>query len=96
MILQAIHTHLYPGHSGEVSGLAQIDDLQACDECLVEFADGTATAARLSSLEKGWLLETAAYRTAAGTGIEAKRWLVDLEQAGSQVKFRVLKKAAAA
>ncbi len=79
-----------------VSGLTQIADLQTGDECLVEFADGTATAARLSSLEKGWLLDTAAYRTAAGTGIEAKRWLVDFEQAGCQVKFRVLKKVAAA
>ena len=92
MILQATHTHLYPGHRGKISGLAQIADIQAGGDCLVEFSDGSAAAARISRSENGWQLDTEAYRTAAGTDIAAKRWLVCVEEDDGRAEFRVLKK----
>ena len=94
MILQATHTHLYPGHRGEIAGLARIDDLRAGGDCLIEFADGSATAARFSKSGNDWLLDTDAYRTAAGTDIPAKRWQVGLRESGRQVEFRIVKKLA--
>ncbi|UCH39234.1 MAG: hypothetical protein JSU67_13850 [Gammaproteobacteria bacterium] len=92
MILQATHTHLYPGHRGKISGLAQITDIQAGGNCLVEFSDGSAATARISRSKKGWHLDTEAYRTAAGTDITPKRWLVCVEEDGGLAEFRVIKK----
>ena len=91
MILQASHTHLYPGLRGKVSGLAQIDDLEAGD-CLVEFADGSATSARISKSANEWQLCTDAYRTLAGSEISAKHWLISLAQVEDEVGFRIVKK----
>lgn len=91
VILQATHTHLYPGHRGKIPGLAQITDLPESGDCLVEFTDGSATPARISKTENTWQLDADAYRTAAGTKIAAKRWLVCLEETRGQVAFRILK-----
>ncbi len=92
MILQATHTHLYPGHRGTVSGLAQAAELRAGSDCLVEFADGSAAPARISPAGRHWLLQTEAYRTAAGTDIAAQRWLLCLDQGRGRVEFRIKKK----
>jgi len=91
MILEATHTHLYPGHRGKVSGLTQVSDLQAGDDCLVEFSDGSVTPARVWESKDGWQLRTDAYRTAAGTDIAKKCWLVYLGENGNHVEFRILK-----
>ena len=91
MILQATHTHLYPGYRGKVAGLAQVSDLQAGGDCLVEFADGSVAPARISESKDGWQLRTDAYRTAAGTDIAEKCWLVYLAEDGDHVEFRILK-----
>ncbi len=93
MILEASHTHLYPGHRGKVSGLAKIAELRTRRDCLVAFSDGSAAAARISKSEGDWLLYTNAYRTAAGTDITEKLWLVRLQEDGDQVEFRIIKKA---
>jgi hypothetical protein len=93
MILEATHTHLFPGHKGRISGLAQIADLQAGCECLVEFSDGSVAPARISSSENGWQLYTDAYRTAAGSEIAEKLWLVCLGEDDGHVEFRIRKKA---
>lgn len=93
MILEATHTHLYPGHRGKVSGLAKIADLRTRHDCLVEFSDGSATDARISRSGDGWQLYTNAYRTAAGTDIAEKRWLVHLNEDGDRVGFHILEKA---
>ena len=93
MILQATHTHLYPGHRGKISGPAQIADLQTGSDCQVEFSDGAVASARLSRFEDDWHLHTSAYRTAAGTDIAAKHWLIELKQEGERVVFRILAKA---
>ena len=93
MILQSTHTHLYPGQRGRISGLAQIANMPTGGDCLVAFSDGSVACARLSRAEDAWQLDTDAYRTAAGTDIANKRWLVQLQQDGARVKFRILKKA---
>lgn len=90
LILQAIHTHLYPGHRGKISGAGQIADLGEGRDCLVEFVDGSATPARLSISGKDWRLDTQPYRTAAGTEIAARRWRIRLTETGDELTFRVL------
>lgn len=95
MILEATHTHLYPGHRGKVSGLSRLAELKRGGDCLVEFSDGSAAAGRISKFESDWQLDTNAYRTVAGTDIAAKRWLVRLEAVGGRAEFRILEKARA-
>jgi hypothetical protein len=92
MILEATHTHLYPGHRGKISGLAHLADIQTGVDCLIEFSDGSAASARITTSEKGWQLRTNPYRTAAGTEIAAKLWYVHLEKDGGQMKFHILNK----
>jgi len=92
MILEATHTHLYPGHKGRISGLQRIADIGSGRDCLIEFSDGSAASARIAPGEHGWLLQANAYRTAAGTDIAEKRWYVRLEEDGDQLGFRILKK----
>lgn len=93
MILRATHTHLYPGHRGRVCGIARIADPGASGECLVEFSDGSAAAASLSRQRDQWRLDTEAYRTAAGTDIPAKRWVLRLREGSAGVEFRIVSKA---
>lgn len=93
MILAATHTHLYPGHRGKVSGLEQIVDLQSGRDCLVEFVDGTAAAAAISKAGNDWRLVTDAYRTAAGTDVAKKQWILRLLEVGDRIEFRILKRA---
>ncbi|MDH3388690.1 MAG: hypothetical protein OEN02_12370 [Gammaproteobacteria bacterium] len=93
MILEATHTHLYPGHRGRISGLEKASTIQSGRDCLVAFSDGSAATARISRSANGWQLDTNAYRTAAGTDITAKRWFVRLEEDGDHVEFRIINKA---
>jgi hypothetical protein len=90
MILEATHTHLYPGHRGKVSGLAQLAAIQTGADCLVEFSDGSVASARITRYENAWKLRTNPYRTAAGTAIAEKLWLIRLEKDGDQMKFHIL------
>lgn len=92
MLLQATHTHFYPGHEGEISGISRIAELQAGCDCVVEFVDGSATCAKISRIDDGWQLQTNAYRTAAGTEIAAKRWRLRLEETGDRIRFRILQR----
>ena len=93
MILQATHTHLYPGHRGKISGLAYLADLEEGRDCLVEFSDGSATTARISAAANDWRLDTRAYRTAAGTNIPDRHWFLRLHGTGGEFEFRILRKA---
>lgn len=93
MILEAAHSHLYPGHRGKISGIARIADIPAGVDCLVEFTDGSAAAARILHSGDGWQLATEAYRTAAGTDIAEKVWRIRLEEENGRAIFRVLGKA---
>lgn len=94
MLLHATHTHLYPGLEGRVAGLSRIAELQTEGDCLVEFADGSATCAKISRKKNGWQLRADAYRTAAGTDIAERRWRVHFEEDGNRVIFRILARAA--
>jgi hypothetical protein len=93
MILQATHTHLYPGHRGKIADIAQLADIQTGGDCLIEFSDGSAASARITKCENGWQLRTNPYRTAAGTAIAEKLWFIHLEKDGDQIKFHILDKA---
>ena len=93
MILRATHTHLYPGHRGTLTGLERLADLRTETDCLVEFVDGSAAPARIWKSERGWRLDTGAYRTAAGTDIAARSWLLRLQENRGEVAFRILKPA---
>jgi len=95
LILQATHTHLYPGHRGKISGAARIADIGTGGDCLVEFADGSAAAGKMSKTTRDWRLQVGAYRTAAGTAIGGKYWAMRLDEVGDEVKFRVLAKTPA-
>lgn len=92
-ILEASHTHLFPGHKGKVSGLASMAELSAGRDCLVEFSDGSAAVARIRKSDDCWQLYTNAYRTGAGTDIAERRWLVRLQEYGDNIEFHILKKA---
>jgi hypothetical protein len=93
MILHATHTHFYPGHHGTLSGVEQLDELETPADCLVEFSDGSAAEVQILALEKDWRLQVAAYRTAAGTAIPAKRWLMRIDENEGRLRFRILARA---
>ena len=57
---------------------------------MVEFSDGSAAPASFKNIGGGWQLDTQPYRTAAGTGIAAKRWRIDLSNEDGQWRFRIL------
>lgn len=95
MILQATHTHLYPGHAGTVTGLAQGADWRAGGDAVVEFSDGSATTARIACSGDRWLLHTDAYRTAAGTAIADKHWRIEIGEHRDRIEFRILRRQAA-
>ncbi len=66
------HTHLYPGARLRGSGLRHGQDLR------IEFADLGSAVARVESAEQGRaILAVDAHRTARGTVVTAKRWLVE-------------------
>jgi len=93
MILEATHSHLYPGNRGRISGPVRIADIEAGCDCLVEFADGSAATARMTKSANGWQLHTDAYRSAAGTAIATRRWILRLHEEGEWIEFRILGKA---
>ena len=90
LILRTTHTHLYPGNRGTISGSGQIAGLGKGCDCLVEFADGSATPARISKTESTWQLDTQPYRTTAGTEIAAKRWRIRVTETDGEIRFRIL------
>lgn len=95
MILEASHTHLYPGHRGKISGVARVADIGARRDCVVEFVDGSAAVASIIESGGERRLRVDTYRTAAGTRIGAKHWLVRVEEDSDGLNFRILAKATA-
>jgi len=93
MILQATHTHLYPGHRGKISGVVRIADIATGRDCVVEFSDGSAAAAVITQAARDWRLRVDAYRTAAGTAIPARHWVLRLDADGNALNFRILARA---
>ncbi|HUF87881.1 MAG TPA: hypothetical protein VMM59_10915 [Thermohalobaculum sp.] len=84
LVLRAGASHLYPGARGSLEGALAA----ARTPCLVAFADGAAATATLAPRGDALILATAPYTTARGTGIAAKRWLVELNAQGFRVRRR--------
>ena len=72
--LETPATHLYPGARLHVVSRGETP------EAILRFGDGVSVAAELTGGE----LTVEPYRTAAGTGIERKRWAV--EETGSSLR----------
>lgn len=91
IVLEASHTHLYPGHEGRVTGAGALAHLPVNAQCRVDFADGGVAFATLSHGDDGaWVLEAGVHATSAGTSIPAKRWRVALREDGGTLRFRIL------
>lgn len=88
-VLRAAGSHLYPGAKGTVSALPP----DRRGPCLVEFADGAAATATLVAEDDRRVLAAAAYTTARGTRIPAKRWLIAFDGAPPAARFRILGRA---
>lgn len=93
MILHATNTHFYPGLYGTISGAARIADLGPGSDCVVEFSDGSAATAKFVASARDWRLRVDAYRTAAGTEIPSKHWLMRVDEDGDRLQFRIVAKA---
>lgn len=93
IVLEASHTHLYPGHEGRVSGVDALARLPAGTTCRIDFADGGVAFATLSRVDDAdgddWALEVGAYTTGAGTAIPVKRWRVGIRQEDDGLTFRI-------
>lgn len=74
------HTHLYPGAKGRLA------EPPADGPALVEFSDGVAVTGRM----EGETLAMPAYRTAAGTKVDAKRWRLAFNADGFKVRSRLV------
>ncbi len=65
------HSHAFPG------GRVGVDDAEAAEGmCMVEFGDGVTVVAEWHPDGDGIRLDIPAYRTARGTGIDARSWQV--------------------
>jgi hypothetical protein len=98
IVLEAEHTHFYPGHEGAVAGGAPI--LSRKGErwpSRIVFADGAMAGGMLKCTDDGrWDLEVSPYTTAAGTDIAAKRWQLSFRRhADGRTRFRIERKLAA-
>jgi len=95
IVLEAGHTHFYPGHVGSVEGgiLPAADGLGV--PCRIVFSDGAVAFVALQIQADGSaVLAVDPYRTVAGTGIAAKTWLVDFHRdPGGTVRFRIRRRA---
>ncbi|MFT4011928.1 MAG: hypothetical protein QM682_00745 [Paracoccus sp. (in: a-proteobacteria)] len=78
-------SHAYPGCR------ARLPDKLPPDEAdiTVSFSDGTDVPARLFPSAEGPRVEIARYRTAAGSVIPRKTWLLGRDDAGWKVRARV-------
>lgn len=86
--LRASHTHLYPGARLRGDDLAP----RRGQPLSIEFSDLGAAEARIETVTGVRLtLVVGPHRTAKGTPIEAKRWLVD---ASTQGEWRLLRRLA--
>lgn len=92
LVLEAGHTHVYPGLRGFLRGLEPGKIGAAGETCRIDFADGSvAFGALRPGGGEAWELEVSPYVTAAGTRIPVKRWRVGLErEADGRTAFRIL------
>ncbi|WP_449045705.1 hypothetical protein [Paracoccus versutus] len=78
-------SHAYPGCRATLPG-----DLPAAGtDVVICLADGIEVPGRLSPCPEGFRLEIASHRTAAGTSIARKSWLLGRDDAGWKIKARL-------
>jgi hypothetical protein len=97
IVLEAGHSHFYPGLEGWLDGETRPPPAGGSRlPSRIAFADGAMAGGTLSNRSDGqWELEVDPYRTAAGTDIAAKRWQVSFRSvAGGRTRFRIEKKLA--
>ncbi len=95
VVLEAGHTHFYPGHEGWLEGDAPSAPAGPGGvPSRIAFAGGVMAGGTLfPSADGGWELEVAPYATAAGTDIAAKRWRIAFHRvAGGRTRFRIERK----
>lgn len=91
-VIEAGHTHFYPGHEGWIAGDAPAREGKAT-AVRIAFGDGVMAAGTLGPAGDSWELDVAPYTTAAGTAIPAKRWRVALRpEADGRTRFRIERK----
>lgn len=98
IVLEAGHTHFYPGHEGWVEGEEPSAPPGAAGlPSRILFAGGAIAGGSLSREDGGsWVLEVDPYTTAAGTTIAARRWQIAFRRAeGGRARFRIERKLAA-
>jgi hypothetical protein len=96
IVLEAEHTHFYPGHEGRVVGDAPAESMGGGGlSSRIVFADGVVTGGTLKNVGGSWELEIPPYTTAAGTDVAAKRWQVTFRrEADGRARFRIASKLA--
>jgi hypothetical protein len=95
LLLEATHTHFYPGHVGAIFGNVPRSGEAGTIQTRVKFSDGVTVEAILSPTDRDgtWLLEVGPYTTAAKSRIPGKTWEVQVRMAGQpQAAFRVIRK----
>lgn len=92
LVLEAGHTHVYPGLRGLLRGPGPTATGAAGDTCRIDFADGSVAFGTLRpGSGEAWELDVSPYVTAAGTRIPVKRWRVGLEhESNGRTAFRIL------
>ncbi|RJL19201.1 hypothetical protein [Paracoccus siganidrum] len=78
-------SHAYPGCRADLPG----DPPAAGTDVVLSFADGIEAPGRLSPTAEGLRLVIASYRTAAGTPIAPKAWLLRRDDAGWKIAARL-------
>ena len=93
ILLEAVNTHLYPGHRGTLSGKTEFLNEDGIVRAGVKFSDGVTIGAMLSPTDRSgvWLLVVGPYTNAAKSRIVAKSWEVAIAR-GEEHSFRVLRK----
>ena len=93
VVLEAEHSHLYPGHEGWLECEAPLPVSTEGLPGRIAFADGVMAGGTLKGSDGRWELEVDPYTTAAGTDIAAKRWQIAFRQvAGNRTRFRIERK----
>lgn len=91
--LRARHTHLYPG--ARLALAADDAAPRAGSDVAIEFADSGRAAAHVAAADGDRLsVDVAAHRTARGTPIEPKRWLLEPVAASEPPQYRIVRREA--
>ena len=90
-LLRATNTHFYKG-ARAVAGAPLPRRREGRIACVVEFSDGAMGGGEIEKTHAGrWRLELGARRTAKGTAIPARAWLLEREGAAEGARTAALR-----